>query len=1251
MQLSSRILTALAVLILAVAVVAVRAGSPGTVEAATGTIDVLNVGTCYATDTEVFAVGDCWDGDEADIDGDPDTGDGYNVATRDSITETGTVYATYAHDPKTAPDAPRGVLLNSNLIKISIQDSGRDKRTPVLLATDAIAGEAALNAFDMEVKTPDDVSTPVDETVLGPSAELMKIREDFAGIEVDNRSFRWDRREDAATFEFTASSQRVINGITIVKGTAPADDAAKEYRPMFTRPDDNTPISLYGLFDPNGATDDNDSDDDPEDQAKFVKVNKYLNIDEDVGPGRTVADGQGAEVSPWFSVKVEIPAGAEVTLQYVVYQTSDTEMLIGDYKEGHYAPDPDNGRPDDLRKYTPDYTKTERNSDSGLLVEARSDGDDRIQKLRLMETSRFSGRYEGYLKLTDANGDARNAADEATDWGLETDDASDTDRDGAAVIGVQSGPVVIVYRDTDGGAPKTLTIAIDTAPPLVQIDTPAHKSQGQDTSPEFAGSFSDDTSGIRDDSFRLYIDHRDDTNEGDPDSGKLALDLKVESPTGAYGYVKGDDDGVVESDGDYMGYAEATVKTYGVIPHAKLFNLDIEDRAMDKDDVKVIIADPLDDGDTSGTFADSERISFRPTRDYNNTIDFQALVADIAGNIGFSDSDTDGPRFINNLGAESGKQRPQDYNVLGWYARHVFSLDEEDPVIEPAQTVTGFYGENDDGVPQPNRAGILVAFDASVDADSVEVGTFSVTLDPSESGTTGASAEVIDVDVNGRAVYLMLSEDLASDATPSIDLASNQWVSDPAGNRMTALEKAIEAKDGITPVLSVSLSGGTGTGEGSEGPSALTKGSITITIDADEEINSTPVFVVVCSNMKWGDDLSKRLSDLVDARNGSLANSNAEFANLNSDSNSFDCGYKDADGNALPPVNLQQVPSYSRPGLAWEQQWVNFDGAEALRDGKLTVLAYARDRQTFDNLDKMKRYNWGSATAEFRFDETLNDPTATPDGSVPVTESRPFVLLAYDDASTVSIEEFSIDGTVQEVSSLGGNRFLYWPDELTIGKHEVKVDAVDAAGVEDTYEYSFEVAQRKAFNLKLIAGWNAVSFPANPVDPMIGDVFTEEVVDMVAGWDASDPAKPWSIATKMEGEWSTHSDFATLNRISAQYGYWVHAQGFVTQRVQLVGQINRVDPSVVPPDLVSIPTEAGWNFVGVIDQDGDQTQANDGEELMTGTKKVKAGSYLGDNKRAYTWDAVRSEFKVLEDGDYVKIGDGIWVYYGGGIAP
>ena len=188
------------------------------------------------------------------------------------------------------------------------------------------------------------------------------------------------------------------------------------------------------------------------------------------------------------------------------------------------------------------------------------------------------------------------------------------------------------------------------------------------------------------------------------------------------------------------------------------------------------------------------------------------------------------------------------------------------------------------------------------------------------------------------------------------------------------------------------------------------------------------------------------------------------------------------------------------------------------------------------------------------------------------------------------------------------------------------------------------MAARKDFPLKLIAGWNAVSVPANPIDPSIDAVFTEGVIDMVAAWDASDPEKPWSIATRMDGEWSTHDEFATLTKITARYGYWVHAQGFVTQRVALIGKSNRESADLVPPDLVEIPTLSGWNFVGVIDQEGDQTQEDFGEVLETGNEPVNAKSYLGANAiRAYTWDAIRSRFDILEDGDNVKIGDGIWV--------
>ena len=96
--------------------------------------------------------------------------------------------------------------------------------------------------------------------------------------------------------------------------------------------------------------------------------------------------------------------------------------------------------------------------------------------------------------------------------------------------------------------------------------------------------------------------------------------------------------------------------------------------------IESIDGDAHDDGAASGTFGDSVRIDFSE-EDYNDTIDFQALVADIAGNIGFSDSDTQGPRFINHFGEETkdNKRKTGRYNVLGWYARHIFFLDESRP--------------------------------------------------------------------------------------------------------------------------------------------------------------------------------------------------------------------------------------------------------------------------------------------------------------------------------------------------------------------------------------------------------------------------------------------------------------------------------------------------------------------------------------------------------------------------------------------
>ena len=1073
-----------------------------------------------------------------------------------------------------------------------------------------------------------------------PTDNLTTMQEDYKDIDIEDDFFmRWAPRTGVVTAEADLATSGVRTGYRIVKVDDGSGLETDPFKPMDTA--DDALISFYGQI---RIDSNNDGDFDDPGEADFVNLKSQITLDEDTGSGGSGLDGEETnEVAPWLTIQASVPVNATIRLMYIVYHTSEFETLVG----GLQFDDDGNYDHADETAAAPDISNAEEKADSALLVEVRADGREGRRNLRLHETGRFSGRYEGEFELTDENGDADG-------WGLPV--AHATAAAPRAIIGVESGPVVVAYRDTDNST-QLLEVEIDTVPPSINIDTPAHNSEGQDTSPEFAGSFSDADSGLRDDSFFLYVDNDDDVMENGVD-GEPVLKLNANSIDPSYGRVVAGPtsvDGVVQSIGDYAGYADDPI--YAVVDHDDVFGL-----GSDDENIESVGPDNYADGDADGTFGDSVRIgiTLEDGEDYNHTIDFQAVVADVAGNLGFSDSDNDGPRFINHLGEKTGDRKTGRYNVIGWYARHIFFLDETDPIIYEEQSVTGFYGENDDDEPQANRSGILVAFDKAVDGDSVGVDTFGVTLD--KAGTQ--SVAVTDVDVQGRAVYLLLESELASDAKPYVDIADGEWVSDPAGNRLTGGKQApFEANDGISPVLTVTLSGGSGTGEGAEGPGSLTNKAITATITADEEISATPSLVVVCSNIMWDSDPTdtntdpdKSLSDVSSQRSGAIKDrGSANFVDTekpNLYGQSFMCGDDE--------VQMQRLQSYSRPGLSWEYEWVNLPGDHALGDGKLTVVAFARDRQSFASLKTRENsgtanapdtFNWGASTVEFRYDTTLNAPDPTPAADATVTEARPFVLLAYDDAVTVAIDEFSVDGTVVEISSIGNNRYLYWPEALGLGSHDVSVEATDAAGNEDTFEYSFKVAEREAFNLKLIAGWNAVSFPANPMDNAIDSVFTEGVIDMVAGWDASDPEKPWSIATRMEGEWSTHEEYATLNKVHAQYGYWVHAQGFVTQRVKLIGGINRTDPEVTPPDLVSIPTHAGWNFVGVIDQDGDQTEDDFGEVLANGDTAVEAGDYLGSNKRAYKWDAVRSEFQILEDGDEIEIGDGIWVYYGGGIAP
>ena len=61
-------------------------------------------------------------------------------------------------------------------------------------------------------------------------------------------------------------------------------------------------------------------------------------------------------------------------------------------------------------------------------------------------------------------------------------DTGDLTEASAAVLGVESGPITISYRDTDGKK-QTLRIEIDTQPPAINVAAPAHGSSSGDQSP------------------------------------------------------------------------------------------------------------------------------------------------------------------------------------------------------------------------------------------------------------------------------------------------------------------------------------------------------------------------------------------------------------------------------------------------------------------------------------------------------------------------------------------------------------------------------------------------------------------------------------------------------------------------------------------------------------------------------------------------------------------------------------------------
>ena len=1018
----------------------------------------------------------------------------------------------------------------------------------------------------------------------------------------------------------------------------------------------------------------------------FEDIGHLVKLDEDVVSGETEDGDDAGDTPPAIRLNVSIDrsggsANAGVQLQLIYYETSGIEYIQGadECFMGVRSAD----RMDTHVAQAMCITDEESFS---LYAETDTDAGDTKRDLVLVETGLFTGVFQGELRLTDADG-----VGDGSNWGRMRGDAmydADLDIAGvgekAAVIGVNAGPVTIKYKDTDKQT-RSYDIDIDITPPTIQIDSPAHGDRSDDEKPSFTGSFNDADSGLVSNSFQLNVDNTDDRQDGGEKVPVLKIDAVVAGPgsdhpvrrrldytgaNGAFGVIpaginmemggtagstQGPDPAVGATRGYPAGYE-------GVIYRGEIGDGYNAYKSVDSDD--------FSNGAHDGEFNDEVEIDFDEEgqtdsdfNGFNNAVDFQAAVRDLAGNIGFSDSDPANPRFINALGEEKSEDRDPNgtkHNVLGVFSRHIVWIDELDPYIKENRSVTGFYGMDSDDNLIRDRSAVMVVFDNEIEGSLIDTSTFSLEHDED------TPIAIADVMVDGNLVFLKLDEELKSDATPTLRITEGREVEDKAGNLLRSEEslygtdsddtvKEITVKDGILPVLTLTLSGGSGTGVGSEGSAKLTNGAMDVEIVSDEDINGSPFVSVVCSNIGWGTgDDAMDFDDYLSNRTGNVDNG-ATPEGLTPE---LKCG---GDAN---PVEFRNTRSLSRPGNVWIYAWRNAEqSAESrhLNDGELVVVAWARDRSEYESDDDgMNIKNWGSVTARFVLDDTFHSPknhmggTVQPNDGAEVTEPRPFVTLDFaGEATTVKVSEFMVDGTdaLSSLENIGENRFLYWPEELEFGEHEVEFAASDAAdndlpGGSDSFK--FNVMARDPFVLDITAGWNAISFPANPVDSAVDAVFTEEAVDRVVGWNPTSSTGPWSMASRIDGVWTTNMDFAPLTEIEVRYGYWVHSTAFVKQSVQLEGPVNReTSPNPHPYGIITV---AGWNFVGVIDQDGDQTEGAAGDELKgfddgEATDAVKAKDYLAGYRQAYTWDAIAHGYKVLQGDDSIKIGDGIWVFF------
>ena len=311
-----------------------------------------------------------------------------------------------------------------------------------------------------------------------------------------------------------------------------------------------------------------------------------------------------------------------------------------------------------------------------------------------------------------------------------------------------------------------------------------------------------------------------------------------------------------------------------------------------------------------------------------------------------------------------------------------------------------------------------------------------------------------------------------------------------------------------------------------------------------------------------------------------------------------------------------------------------------------------------------------STVTKFRLDKTAPVLSNDPDGDGTVGSSttlpRPYVIFEFTDNSDVTVvsASFGGDDVLAKLATTNNKKYFMVPEaDLTVKTYAVKAKGTDLAGNKGSEaSYNLKVSARKDYKATVLAGWNLLSFPSDPVTTAVASVFNNSGIDQVVGYDAMSKGSPWTVATK---DSASGAFSGSLSDIHSGSGYWVHSTEFSSQAVTLTGPEG---PSAsAPPSINSIPLASGWNLVGVVDATKASTQANEGTRY-----KSNAG-YLGSCNgssitKAYEYNTTNlawSEILIHEgkatahgaaghcasadnnttvDSEHVNIGEAFWVF-------